>query len=75
MSQQAGTQGITPHTAYILSLIGSIFMLISSIFVLIGAGVLMAFPRLYVFHRFGYPMMPFMSLTPIFFVVIGVIGL
>ena len=76
MSQQPGTQGATPHTAYILSLIGSILMLISSIFVLIGAGILMTFPHFYAFRRFGYyPMIPFMSLAPILFVVIGIISL
>ncbi|ADN50870.1 conserved hypothetical protein [Vulcanisaeta distributa DSM 14429] len=45
MSQQAGAQGVTPHTAYILSLIGSILMVISSIIVLVGAGILMSLPH------------------------------
>ena len=76
MGQQSGTQGATPHTAYILSLIGSILMIISSIFVLIGAGILMAFPHFYALRRFGYyPMIPFMSFAPILFMIVGIIGL
>ncbi|WP_054842837.1 hypothetical protein [Vulcanisaeta distributa] len=72
-----GQQSVTPRTAYILSLIGSILMVISSIAVLIFAGMLMAMPpHFYAFHRFGYyPMMSIIPLAPIFFVVIGIVGL
>ncbi|GAB6946325.1 hypothetical protein JCM16161A_04550 [Vulcanisaeta sp. JCM 16161] len=69
-------QSTTPHTAYILSLIGSILMLISSIIVLVGAGILMTFPHLFAFRRFGYyPMMAVMPLAPILLLIVGVIGL
>ncbi len=78
MDQQAGgAQGVTPRTAYILSLIGSILMVISSIVVLIAAGgILMSIPHFYAFHRFGYySLMPMISLSPFFFIVVGIIGL
>jgi hypothetical protein len=73
MSQQPGA---TPRTAYILSLIGSIFMLLSSLIVLGVAAMISAYPHYFAFHRFGYyPMIPLYMLTPIFLVVVGVIGL
>jgi len=77
MGQQPGTQSTIPYTAYILSLIGSILMVIYSIMVLAFAAFIgTLLPRYYVFHRFGYyPMMTMMPLTPVLFIVTGIIGL
>ncbi len=76
MSQQTGSSQATPHTAYILSLIGSIFMLISAIIVLVGAGIMSMMPYRLTFHRFGYyPMMPMFIFSPVFFAVMGIVGL
>ena len=77
MGQQSGTQSMTPHTAYMLSLIGSILMMIYSIVILVFAAFIgTLLPHYYAFHRFeNYPMMTIMPLTPVFFIVAGIIGL
>lgn len=79
MSQQQG-QGASqiprPHTAYVLSLIGSVLMLISSLMVLAAAGFMSMYHGYFAFHRFGYyPMMPMFVFTPVFFVIVGIVGL
>ncbi|GGI79099.1 hypothetical protein [Vulcanisaeta souniana] len=76
MSQQPGAQDATPHTAYILSLIGSILMIISSIVALVLAGFASALPRYYALHRLGYySMMPLFIYMPVILVIVGIIGL
>jgi len=64
-----------PHTAYILSLIGSVLMLLNAIMVLIAAAIISAVPHL--LHRFFsyYPMVPLYLLTPTILAIIGVTGL
>ncbi|WP_054844184.1 hypothetical protein [Vulcanisaeta souniana] len=77
MSQQPGAQDATPHTAYILSLIGSILMIISSIVALVLAGFASALPRYYALHRLGYYSMmpPLFIYMPVILVIVGIIGL
>ncbi|WP_054857688.1 hypothetical protein [Vulcanisaeta sp. JCM 16159] len=77
MGQQPGTQGATPRTAYVLSLIGSIFMVISSVIELLFAVFArILLPHYYVLHRLNYyPMLSVIPLLPMILMIISIIGL
>lgn len=73
MSQQGAAQS-KPETAYVLSLIGSIFMLISAIVIIIGGVILSSMHVFFGYHRF-YPIMPGFVFASAFVIVFGIIGL